>query len=334
MADRSGDLTEFRPRPKKPAYETICSALRSAISTGRLPAGAVLLEGPIAILFGSSRTPVKQALAKLEREGMVRRFDGRGMLAGKKGPPLRLQITLQMLGADAEAASPKAPAWRTHYYDFENTVVLRATMDSARINEVALARHYRVGRTVASDLLANAAHMGIVYRNEKSHWMINPLDEARFRHLYELRLLLEPAGLQTAIERIPEEVLREARRRLEDVSRRFPLVESAELDRLEVDLHVDLIGFSSNLEILEALKRTRCLLVAGKHIQRAVRDGGAIDAFMDEHLGIIDAISDKDYRLARRRLHHHLLQSSKKAKQRLQAFRQQYRTAPIPFLFE
>lgn len=300
---------------------------------GGLPAGAVLLEGPIAELVGSSRTPVRQALAALEREGLVRRFDGRGVLAGRSGAPLRLALTAAMLGLEAEAAPPpKVPAWRAHYYDFESTLILRATFGAARINELALARHYGVGRTVAGDLLDHAAGNGIVARDEKSRWWINPLDEPRFRDLYELRLLLEPAALRTAMDRVSAEVLEAMRRRLADVAARFPDVEAADLDRLEEDLHVDLLSFGSNPEILEALKRTRCVLVAGKHIQRAVRGSAAIDAFMGEHLAIIDAAAAGDRPLAARQLCEHLARSGAKAVERLRSFREMGSAGPVPYV--
>lgn len=300
-----------------------------------MPGGAILLEGPLAELVGSSRTPVRQALASLQCEGLVRRFDGRGVLAGASGAPQRIALNAPMLGLEAEApASPKTPAWRSHYYDFENVIILRATFGAARINELALARHYGVGRTVAGDLLNQATVNGIVVKDDKLRWWINPLDELRFRDIYELRLLLEPAALQTATDRVPTEVLAAMRRRLEDVSSRFPDVEGADLDKLEEDLHVDLLSFGSNPEIREALKRTRCVLVAGKHIQRAVRGGGAIDEFMGEHLKIIDAVAAGDHLRARQYLFEHLTASSAKAVERLHAFREAGNAVQAPYIMD
>lgn len=272
----------------------------------------------------------------------MRRFEGRGFLAGG-GEPSRIQVTAAMLGLAADAASARTPAWaptwapiwRGHYYDFENTVILRATLGAARINELALARHYRVSRAVAGDLLNHAAGTGIVVRDERSRWLVNPLDEARFQDLYDLRLLLEPAALRTAIMRVPDPVLDEMRRRLLDASKRVSAAESAELDRLEEDLHVALLNFSANPEIGEVLKRTRCILVAGKHIQRAIRESASPDAFVDEHLEILDAVSARNFRLARRRLHAHLTDSQKKAKDRLRAYREQGgRSVDVPYMLD
>lgn len=317
------------------AYEAIADTLRKAMEDKTLPDGAVLLEGPIAALFDSSRSPVKQALATLEAEGLVRRFAGRGMLSGRAGGPNRIKITPSMLGIEADpVVSPKTFAWQTFYYDFENTVILRAVFGRCRINELALARHYDVGRTVAGDILNHAAKNGILSRDEKSRWWINPLDETRFQDLYELRLLLEPAALKSAMTRIPADELAASRHRLIEAVKNFPCVESAELDTLEEDLHIGVLQHSANGEILEALKRTRCVLVAGKHIQRAVRGSLPIDSFMEEHLQILDAIEACDYAQAERFLTTHLQASGRKARERLQAFREVSDVAQISYVFD
>lgn len=317
------------------AYEAIADTLRKAVLSRSIPEGTVLLEGPIAAIFDSSRSPVKQALATLETEGLVRRFDGRGVLAGRKGSPLRVKITPEMLDMEEQAAAiPKTFAWQSFYYDFENTVILRAVFGSFRINELALARHYNVGRTVAGDILNHAAENGIVVRDGKSRWWINSLDESRFHDLYELRLLLEPAALKSAMRRIPAPALETMLQRLIDVSGKFPSVASAELDALEEDLHVRTLQYSANGEILEALKRTRCILVAGKHIQRAVRTTMPVDDFMDEHIDIMKAIAAHDEQSAEQALKSHLELSSSKARERLQAYLATSKVTPISYVLD
>ncbi len=295
----------------------------------------MLLEGPLAAIFDSSRSPVKQALAKLESEGLVRRFDGRGVLSGAAGGPLRLKVSSEMLSIeDDPAANAKVFAWQNFYYDFEKTVILRAVFGPARINELALARHYNVGRTVAGDILNYAAKTGIVVRDDKSRWWINPLDEERFHNLYELRILLEPAALETAITRIPLPSLDVMRNRLVETTDRFPAIEPAELDAVEEDLHIEFMQFSTNPEILEALKRTRCVLVAGKHIQRAVRSAMPVDVFMHEHIEILNAAASHNVETAQRALVEHLVTSSRKAKERLAAYVDSHLVSPIEYVLD
>ena len=71
-------------RRKQPAYALIKSALAKHIRAGDVPPGTVLSESAIATLFGSSRSPVRQAFEQLADIGLVRRFDGRGVIAGKR----------------------------------------------------------------------------------------------------------------------------------------------------------------------------------------------------------------------------------------------------------
>lgn len=320
---------------RKMAYETIADSLRKAIETGSIPAGTVLLEGPIAAIFDSSRSPVNQALANLESEGWIRRFDGRGFLAGKTGEARRIKVSPDMLPLAAEeATTAKTFAWQSYYYDFEQTIILRAIFGSARINELALARFYGVGRTVAGDILNFASKTGIVVQDEKLRWHINPLDAGRFHDLYELRILLEPAALASAIRRIPAADLDVMRRRLAETTARFPDIAPAELDGIEEDLHVEVLRHGSNAEILEALKRTRCVLVAGKHMQRATHSEMPIDAFMHEHIEIMDAIAAGELTVAQTALVNHLETSRTKAKVRLKAYISSRPPADISYVID
>ncbi len=73
----------------------------------------MLLEGPLAEIFGASRSPVRQALRLLEREGLLHAFDGRGLLVGRARDPVRIPVTRGMfpsLTDHAEITGPRMPA--------------------------------------------------------------------------------------------------------------------------------------------------------------------------------------------------------------------------------
>lgn len=337
MADRRRHLSATRAAPpavdRTPAYAVIAGRLRRAIAEGALPAGVVLLEGPLAALFNSSRSPVKQALTELEADGLLSRFDGRGLIVGRDAAPRRVPVTADMLQAGAEPVEArKAAAWQGLYYDFEREIILSSVFGRFRVNELAIARHFDVGRTVARDLLIHAREVGIVSKGEKSHWWTVPLDSARFRDLYELRILLEPVALDSAIGQIPAAQLDAIEARLKAAVARYPHVPSADLDVLENDLHIDCIGYGRNPEIFEALRRTRCILVSGKHIQTELKPHGLVDPFMDEHLDIVRAVRRGQNAAARRALVAHLQASSDKAAQRLAAFRATHAPAPLSYI--
>lgn len=319
---------------KRPAYELVAATLRNAIARALLPQGTVLTEGMLASLFGASRSPIKQAFAELEAERLVCRFDGRGVLVGAEAvTPKRVRITADMLGIGADpAGAVRDDAWETLYYALERDIILTSIFGRFRINEVALARHYHVGRTVARNLLLRAQALGIIAKSDSSHWYTVEMSEARFRDLYELRILLEPALASRAATRIPPDELAAMTDRLTAAARDFARLGVAELDALEHDVHVRCLGHGGNAEMVEALKRTHCTLVVGKHIQAAIIKTPQIDPFMDEHLAIVEALGAGDGVRAARALKEHLKRSQIKAAERLMAFRAQRQTGVPPYI--
>jgi len=57
--------------------------LREDILAARLKPGSVLLERPLAERMGVSRTPVREALLRLEAEGLTRRYPKMGMVVAE-----------------------------------------------------------------------------------------------------------------------------------------------------------------------------------------------------------------------------------------------------------
>lgn len=321
----------------RPAYAVIKDALARRIADGALAEGTVLLEGPLAELFRSSRSPVKQAFAQLEAEGLVRRFGGRGVAVGAAEAPLRrVKLSPELLGLEQSSADPpKARAWQALYYGVERDLILHSVFGRFRVNELALARHLGVGRTVARDVLTHARSLGIVGKEDGSaHWSLVPLGEERFAELYELRILLEPAVLKAAVPRVPPAVLDGMERDLLRVAESSSEASVAELDRLEDDLHVRCLSFGDKPELVGALGRARRVLVAGKHIQAALRRTPLIDPFMGEHLDVVRAARAGDGERAAAALVAHLEASRDKAADRLRRFHEGHAIAPVPYVTE
>jgi DNA-binding GntR family transcriptional regulator len=319
---------------KRPTYELVAATLRRAIETELLPSGTVLTEGVLAELFGASRSPIKQAFAELEAQQLLCRFEGRGMLVGGRTvPPRRIHVTADMLGIGSDpAGAVRDDAWETLYYALERDIILTSIFGRFRINEVALARHYGVGRTVARNLLLRAHALGIVAKSESSHWYTVEMSEVRLRDLYELRILLEPALVSRAAKQIPPDELTGMTSRLAAATKDFTRLSVAELDRLEHDVHVRCLSYGGNAEMVETLKRAHCTLVVGKHIQTAIIKTPQIDPFMDEHFAIVDALRAGDGGRAQRALKEHLKGSQIKAAERLMAFRAQRQVDLPPYI--
>jgi DNA-binding GntR family transcriptional regulator len=73
-------------RDGAPFAERVYTGLRQAILDGRIKAGERLREIDLAAQFGVSRTPVREALKKLEAEGLVVDMPGRGLAATEPSP--------------------------------------------------------------------------------------------------------------------------------------------------------------------------------------------------------------------------------------------------------
>ncbi|WP_431819448.1 GntR family transcriptional regulator [Burkholderia sp. F1] len=314
-----------------PIYGRIAEQLRQALSLGALPPGTVLLEGPLAELFGVTRMPVRQALRELETLGLVSRFDGRGLLAGAEGQtPRRIPLTAAMLGLD-DAAEPvrKALGWESIYQAVEHDIVHLSVFGAYRINEMELARHFGVGRTAARDVLLRLESLGLISKDERLRWTVTPLDERRIRNLYELRWLLEPAALESAAKHTPKDEVAAMAERLRKAKRRYPRLTRAELDELEHDLHVTLLGHCPNDSIVESLQRTRCILTLSKHVLGAAAPMPHQDPFMQEHLEILDALVQGQTARAQKALRRHLENSCQKVINRVGLIQQR---VPAPQL--
>ncbi len=91
--------------------DRVLVALREAITSGRLPAGARIKQEQIAAELGVSRTPVREALHLLEQEGLVRLVPRRGALVqGFTAADVRELYELRELLEPAAAALATARA--------------------------------------------------------------------------------------------------------------------------------------------------------------------------------------------------------------------------------
>lgn len=71
-------MKEYKCKKKQPLSDTICEALRRDILSGKLKPGQRLMEIHYAEQLGVSRTPLREAMRKLELEGLVTIVPRRG----------------------------------------------------------------------------------------------------------------------------------------------------------------------------------------------------------------------------------------------------------------
>jgi DNA-binding GntR family transcriptional regulator len=206
-------------------YEIVEDVLRTNIIDGLLPRGLVLLEGPIAEIMQTSRAPVQRALQRLESDGLIHRFDGRGFLVGPPDEhiaPLRAEI--KSLGLvvpqSVDEALQSRSSWQRIYDTVESDVAACVVFGQYRIIEIELAEHFAVSRTVVRDVLSRLQERGLVRKNQSSHWIAGPLTAQSIKDHFALRRLLEPPALVSAAPELD-------RSRLVSVFERFVAKEAA-----------------------------------------------------------------------------------------------------------
>jgi DNA-binding GntR family transcriptional regulator len=314
-------------------YNEIAVRLGDAIADGRIANGTVLLEGPLASQFGCSRAPVRQALKLLEKNAIVSRFDGRGYVVGAPGTVADRNTAPIPLENDVRADRALF-GWQTLYEDVEKRVVFHSFFGRYRINENEMARHYKVGRTVARDVLIRLEQLGIVEKDEQLRWSIVPLDDVRIRNLYQLRGLIEPEAIAEAAVTMDKAEVGLMLARLKETLASYPDVSTGRLYELEVDLHVRAVGACDNCEMLSALKRTHAVLTLSKHVLGFQVKIPATEPFLGEHIGILEAVLAGDADRARQRMRAHIGNSMPTVTARAAEARISQKPVPCGYIIE
>jgi DNA-binding GntR family transcriptional regulator len=300
---KARDKTGRRHRAPAPVLERTYTLLKEMIADGRIKPGERLREAQIASAFAISRSPARDALALLLAGRLVVADGGLGFrVAGTAAAGARgTAATLEPI----RIAVPRR--WERMYEEVERDLLIHLLFGSLRINELQLAQRFNVSRTVTRDLLARMHGDGLIAKDTAGHWVAAQITPDRIRHLYELRGLLEPQALRLAAPHVPRQLLADARAVLV-AARTKARLKSREFDKVERDLHVGVLAFCPNTEILRALARTHVLFAPTRHLfdpylqipSKLIRDA------LDEHLAIVDALVAGNVRKAATMMKAHL----------------------------
>lgn len=294
-----------------PLYELIYSVLREHIAGGRFPPGLVLGESTVARAFNASRIPAGAALKRLHREGLVSDFDGRGYLAGpqKHAEPIRLELAEAGFVLDPSIAAELGVRNRRGriYPDVEHTVAACLSYGRFLLNESALAEHYRVSRTVAHEVLTRLERTGLVTQDVNQRWYAGPLTPALLREHYELRWLLEPAALGQVIGELDPVDLGAKLERAQTARDGRP--PPRKLERLEHDLHVDIVLRCHNLKLRETIRRSQLPIIATHSAFEHSQSAADLQTMVSEHAAILESLVRGQRKRAMQQLEDHLRRS-------------------------
>jgi DNA-binding GntR family transcriptional regulator len=316
---------------KSARYELIRQVLRHALLHESVPQGLVLLEGPLAQLFGTSRVPVRQALSLLHEEGLIVRFEGRGFIVAREGEevePLRILLTRELLGLDLQQELVDTRSIGEKVLDSLNEVLSTAMIFGCyQVNEQQAANHYHTSRAIIRESLLRLRDKGLVEKEPYSQWFTGPLTAREIADHFEIRASLEPAALRKAGPQLSTEWLTV---RLETLqSYRGRQLKASELEQLEDELHVQCLEPAGNKLMMQILRQNQSPLI----VTRIFYDMLSIPvetAMLEEHALVYEMLLKGNSELAAACLRDHLERAQLRTLQRLKVLS----VLPVPALPE
>lgn len=138
------------------ALSEVYERLRGEIVDGTFDAGANLVELALAERYGTSRTPIREALRRLQQDGLVERGD-RGMRVRSRSPEEILEIYEVRIALEATAASAAA----TRHSDFDLIRIHKAQSAMDAVSQEDPAAMAAANRAV-HEAIWTASHNGTV----------------------------------------------------------------------------------------------------------------------------------------------------------------------------
>lgn len=300
-------------------YAMIRQVLRDAIVNGDLAPGLVLLEAPLADLFGTSRVPVRKALNLLHEEALISRFPGRGYVANPaqvEVQPLRLALTHSQLGLDRhEERVDTRPLGERIFEEIGAALSTCIAFGHYRLDEQAAAQHYGVSRAVVREALMRLRDRGLVEKEPYSQWLAGPLTAREVTEDYELRACLEPEALRQSAPHLSRETLEAMLARVCTVQNN-PRCSLAEIEQLEEDLHHHCLAGMTNRKIAALIRQGQSPMIINR-IFYSTLGIGPDEAMLAEHRLILELLLHGAFDAAALNLKEHLNRARQRMLQRM-----------------
>lgn len=275
-------------------YELVFRVLCDHVEAGKLPEGLVLLEGPIADFFGTSRAPIQKALRILNDKGVIRRFEGRGyVIPSRNGRTVPVRTDIRQTGLtlpeDIGKAIRSRSSWQRIYGQIEREVATAAAFGRYRIHEARLASFFHVSRTVARDVLWRLHERGLVQKSSSSRWFTGPLTAAAMKEMYEIRKHLEAAAMIQAAPRLDRAELESMRDRMLILERDHANLTPELLHQFDRFLHVECALKIDNKRLASIIRQNQLPLAIAETFQQYL---GLSDesAMLSEHRLVLELL--------------------------------------------
>ncbi len=263
-------------------HRTLAEKILRHIRTSDVPEGAHLTETGLQAILGTSRPPIRAALAHLEQHGVLSRIPNKGYFV--QDPTA---IAIDSLRTDDDQSDDAL------YHKIAEDKLTRVLPE--KVSENDLMRRYEVSRLQLRRVLTRIASEGWIERNEGRGWtfaaLIDSLDA--YRESYELRQMIEPQGMLAPGFKIDRALLKTLRQQQEMIrDGGWNSLGQMELFETNSTFHEGLAQMSGNRFLLSTIARLNQLRRLVEYRQtlntERVREQNA------EHLEILDALDSGD----------------------------------------
>lgn len=341
MLSRASELVAGRdsvagtkPGPAAPfLYLTLRDIIADRISSGDLPPGVVLKESRLSHHLGTSRTPVRRALALLAEQGMVRSAEGQGYVVGAQGvaqvaiSPRRLQEILSHSSDDID----RSASWERIFSRVVEEVSANMPFGTFRIQEAELGAYHAVSRTVAREVLWRLMDLRLIEKDRKSHWIVGQMTARDLHETIEMRLLLEPAALAHVSHTIDRDWLAGLARWVSEAISTFPACGAGELDRIDQAMFHIMFDGLHNSRLLGSIRRNQISLLVARLFRRHFPMRDDLPGLHD-HAAILGHLLAGDPAAAGARLRQHLQRTERLVLARLRVLSQLPPPGHVPYM--
>jgi DNA-binding GntR family transcriptional regulator len=173
------------------------------------------------------------------------------------------------------------------------------------LHDRQLAELLHVSRTPVREALKRLEDAGLVEPRGRSGWEVTPFTEQDVREIFQMRVLLEPTGLEQLEQDPDEEMIHRLAHFFDQYS--HPMQTEGYLEYFARDhaFHSLIVSCSRNRRIVKTYSVMQHHIDRGRNFLMTTARGRA-DQTLDEHLAVATAIGMRDFDAARSELIRHL----------------------------
>ncbi|MDE0590544.1 GntR family transcriptional regulator [Halocynthiibacter sp. C4] len=311
MSNRSEKAETYAPtRRNQMVFDTLCEAIKD----GTLPKGLVLTQSSIGRFFGVSRAPAADALERMEKAGLISRFDGRGFMVGNgRDKPIRMEMDQTDLKSPVDKGEVLVNrSWRdTLYPTVEITVAGCVRYGTFSIGSTALAEHYGFSRTTSHEMLSRLERVGLIEQGANGRWRAPALTSKDVSDYYQIRRLLEPVALVEAAKELGPDVVGPAFEFVDRLLQSGVRPKKEDITTLEDDLHGKLVLGCPNRHMSETLYRSQLLLLAPHSVTDRYLRRNEMNRLISDHYRVLLPLSEGRLDEAADMMRAHLVQAER-----------------------